>query len=374
VDKRVRGLLQGIKDPKANAVKEMILENYHLCNDFTAAVTHLATSLQLQGSLSDNQARNVSGLQSGCGNNNRGRGCARGNVRGGGGRGRGRGRNIYLGSYSPEQWAALSNEDKQRVRDGHANSNAQQQQQQQGKGNNYQVNAKHNISGLTTEGGQQEDMVSAITMGTMTAAMSNNGNTNNSGRQPSTDTSTTGQSMSRRQRISAVKKSRWSANPDTIRVVSQMNVHQTGHSSRTETCELDSHADTLVAGANFVILEYTDTSCSVTPFCKSYESKQGIPIVKAATTYDDEATGVTYILILGQALYFGEEVESRLLCPNQLRANGVIVDDTPVHLLHNRSSTHSITFPEDNVTIPLKLNGCFSMIKTRTPSAQEIES
>jgi len=337
--------LQGIKDPKANAVKEMILENYHLCNDFTAAVTHLATSLQLQGSLSDNQARNVSGLQSGCGNNNRGRGCARGNVRGGGGRGRGRGRNIYLGSYSPEQWAALSNEDKQRVRDGHANSNAQQQQQQQGKGNNYQVNAKHNISGLTTEGGQQEDMVSAITMGTMTAAMSNNGNTNNSGRQPSTDTSTTGQSMSRRQRISAVKKSRWSA-----------------------------HADTLVAGANFVILEYTDTSCSVTPFCKSYESKQGIPIVKAATTYDDEATGVTYILILGQALYFGEEVESRLLCPNQLRANGVIVDDTPVHLLHNRSSTHSITFPEDNVTIPLKLNGCFSMIKTRTPSAQEIES
>jgi len=339
VDKRVRGLLQGIKDPKANAVKEMILENYHLCNDFTAAVTHLATSLQLQGSLSDNQARNVSGLQSGCGNNNRGRGCARGNVRGGGGRGRGRGRNIYLGSYSPEQWAALSNEDKQRVRDGHANSNAQQQQQQQGKGNNYQVNAKHNIAGLTTEGGRQEDMVSAITMGTMTAVMSNNGNTNNSGRQPST---------------------------------AQMNVHQTGHSSRTETCELDSHADTLVAGANFVILEYTDTSCSVTPFCKSYESKQGIPIVKAATTYDDEATGVTYILILGQALYFGEEVESRLLCPNQLRANGVIVDDTPIS--HNQSSTHSITFPEDNVSIPLKLNGCLSMIQTRTPSVQEIES
>jgi len=163
-------------------------------------------------------------------------------------------------------------------------------------------------------------------------------------------------------------------NLDAIRVVSQMNVHLTGHSSRTGTCELDSHADTLVAGANFVILEYTDTSCSVTPFCQSNESKQDIPIVKVATAYDDEATGVTYILILGQALYFGEEVESSLLYANQLRANGVIVDDTPVHLSHNQSSTHSIIFPEDNVSIPVKLNGCFSMIQTRTPSIQEIES
>jgi hypothetical protein len=99
----------------------------------------------------------------------------------------------------------LSNKDKQKVRDGGANFNEQQQQQQQGRGNNYQANAKCNIAGLTTEGGQQEDMVSAITMGTLTAAMSNNGNANNNGRQSSTDTSTAGQSMSRSQRISAVK-------------------------------------------------------------------------------------------------------------------------------------------------------------------------
>jgi len=62
-DKRVRDLLQGIKDPKANAAKETILANNHLRNDFTAAVTHLATSLQLQSSISEGSNRNISGLQ-----------------------------------------------------------------------------------------------------------------------------------------------------------------------------------------------------------------------------------------------------------------------------------------------------------------------
>jgi hypothetical protein len=110
-------------------------------------VTHLSTSLQSQGSLSDNPTRNISGLQSGRGNNARGRGHELGNNRGGAGRGHGRGRNIYLGSYSPEQWAALSNKDKQRVRDGLATSNTQQQQQ--GRGNGQQANAKHSIAGIT---------------------------------------------------------------------------------------------------------------------------------------------------------------------------------------------------------------------------------
>jgi hypothetical protein len=79
----------------------------------------------------------------------------------------------------------------------------------------------------------------------------------------------------------------------------------------------------------------------------------------------------SYILVLGQALYFGDEVEASLLCPNQMRANGVIVDDIPIHLLHNNASTHSLIFPEDEVTIPLKLNGCFSYIPTRTPTTNE---
>jgi hypothetical protein len=44
-DKHLRDLLQGIKDPKANAAKETILANNHMRNDFSVAVTHLTTSL-----------------------------------------------------------------------------------------------------------------------------------------------------------------------------------------------------------------------------------------------------------------------------------------------------------------------------------------
>jgi len=93
-----------------------------------------------------------------------------------------------------------------------------------------------------------------------------------------------------------------------------------------------------------------------------------------ATAYDNKNTGMTYILVLGQALLFGDKVESSLLCPNQIRSNGVIVDDIPVHLSHDYSSTYSITFPDDNITIPLKMNGCFSYIPTRTPTTDKIET
>ena len=57
-----------------------------------------------------------------------------------------------------------------------------------------------------------------------------------------------------------------------------------------------------------------------------------IPIVKAITAYDCPTTGATYILVLGQSLYLGDSVDCTLLCPNQLRSNGVIVDDVPMHL------------------------------------------
>jgi len=139
-------------------------------------------------------------------------------------------------------------------------------------------------------------------------------------------------------------------------------------------CELDLHADTSVAGANFRILEYTNPTCSITPFANSYKKKENVPIVKAATAYDDENTGTTYILILGKALYFGANVDASLLCPNQMRANGIIVDNLPIHLSYDKTSTHSITFPEEGISIPLCLNGCFSSIPTRTPSQHEIDT
>jgi hypothetical protein len=126
-EKRVRDLLSNIKDNSAaaNAAKGTILATPTLRNNFSNAVAHLSTTLQLGQSLQENN-RNISSTNTNKGGV--GRGGGRGSGRGRTGRGRGRGRNIYLGSYSPEQWRKLSVEDKKRVYDGRQKSADQRSQ------------------------------------------------------------------------------------------------------------------------------------------------------------------------------------------------------------------------------------------------------
>ena len=141
------------------------------------------------------------------------------------------------------------------------------------------------------------------------------------------------------------------------------------------TCELDSHADTCVAGPNCVILEYTDLTASVSAFSSYHENFDDVPIVTAATAYDDPSNGCTTILILNQALYLGDKVDNTLLCPNQLRSYGIIVDDIPIHLAPpNYPATHSIHCPEQDLQIPLSLMGVFSYFDTRTPTQEELDT
>jgi hypothetical protein len=151
-----------------------------------------------------------------------------------------------------------------------------------------------------------------------------------------------------------------------------MQVQQTMSSS---TCELDSHADTCVAGPNCIIIEQTGFTVNVTGFSNKQGSFQDVPIVKAATAYDDPKTGATYILVIGQAIFMGSDIEHTLLCPNQLCYNGVIVEDCPKHLApKNKPSNHAISVPEQGVTIPLKMAGTMSVFDSRTPTQEELES
>ena len=47
--------------------------------------------------------------------------------------------------------------------------------------------------------------------------------------------------------------------------------------------ELDSHADTIVAGSNCVVMHYTGRECDVSPYTEEYKPIQDVPIVQAAT-------------------------------------------------------------------------------------------
>jgi hypothetical protein len=64
--------------------------------------------------------------------------------------------------------------------------------------------------------------------------------------------------------------------------------------------ELDSHADTCVAGANTRVTEYTDTKVSVSPFSDSYEAIKDVPIATVATAWDDPATGEVIVLYINE--------------------------------------------------------------------------
>jgi len=108
-------------------------------------------------------------------------------------------------------------------------------------------------------------------------------------------------------------------------------------------------------GANHVakILEYHGQVAKVSGFLEAMESLKDVPIVKAAIAYDNPNTGESIVLIINQALYFGKDLSHILLNPNQMRANGLIVEDIPTHL--SATSSHSIIIREEDTTIPLNL-------------------
>jgi hypothetical protein len=135
--------------------------------------------------------------------------------------------------------------------------------------------------------------------------------------------------------------------------------------------ELDSHADT--CGVNDVakILYYTGKTVQVSAYSPTIEKLENIPIVTAAMAYDDAVTGESYIVLFHQALYFGQHLKNILLNLNQIRVNGVQVEDAPKHLTQGKSS-HSIKFPQEDISIPLSMHGCLSYFTVRTPTEEEI--
>jgi hypothetical protein len=82
------------------------------------------------------------------------------------------------------------------------------------------------------------------------------------------------------------------------------------------------------------------------------------------------------ILCFGESLYFGDKLKQSLLCPNQMRACGNVVDDTPRQF--DRTSKYGITFRdfEDEVAIfvPLALTGVISYMNTRKPNNEELKN
>jgi hypothetical protein len=87
--------------------------------------------------------------------------------------------------------------------------------------------------------------------------------------------------------------------------------------------------------------------------------------------YESEG-GERYLLVIHEALFFGDDMTESLINPNQLRANGIVVDDCPRQF--SIYSTHSIYDPMTKVTIPLDISGIMSGFNTFMPTQDELDN
>jgi hypothetical protein len=171
---------------------------------------------------------------------------------------------------------------------------------------------------------------------------------------------------------SDVRTVRASTMPRKLAATSESQL-QKFHTEYRGMMELDSHADTCTLGANVRAIAYTEMVCSVLPYHPGYQAQSDVPVVQAVTTYTDQETGESYILVINQALYMGDTLPASLISPFQLQSHGIIVDDCPKHLSPNPSHTsHLIYIPKVDLRIPLQLQGVVSCFPTHFPSNYEL--
>lgn len=142
-----------------------------------------------------------------------------------------------------------------------------------------------------------------------------------------------------------------------------------------DRCELDSHADTCCVGPNFVMYDTGQSYKTVNVYGFNGKPSKAVPVTSAATYYQDPTTGHSYILVIHQALYFGDKIDTTLLNPNQMRLAGVKVYDTPKQF--DPTSLHALVVPAEggaHLTIPLTLDGVCSGFSSRAPTQDELEA
>ena len=151
--------------------------------------------------------------------------------------------------------------------------------------------------------------------------------------------------------------------------------------NKKTSTHLDSHANMTIAGCHATMINKSEKSADVRPFSKDCSKIIAVPIVDVATEYDFPYSGITYIIIIKNALYV-PSMNHNLVPPFIMREAGLIVNDIP--RIHTRqedltNQTHCIVPMVDgdenstNFNIHMKLDGIFSYFPTRKLTMDELE-
>ena len=134
---------------------------------------------------------------------------------------------------------------------------------------------------------------------------------------------------------------------------------------------MDSHADTTCVNKYAYIESIIEGhKVDAIPFDQSIGKLTNLPIVNAIYAFDDPQSMRTTLLRFNQAIFI-KNMENALLCPNQAREQGIIVDDVPAHFDHTGASTFSVI--AGDVQLPLNQNGPTSYLHLRRPTKQELD-
>jgi hypothetical protein len=133
-------------------------------------------------------------------------------------------------------------------------------------------------------------------------------------------------------------------------------------------CELDTHADTCMAGPDFQLGEHTREHCDVVPYSPDHEPLTNIPVVDASRAYKHVKTGETIILGLNQILWYGSKLPTSLINPNQIRHAGIALSDNPT------DKTRDFWITGADFQIPFEMKGTTIFFQTRVPTSSEYEN
>ena len=140
-------------------------------------------------------------------------------------------------------------------------------------------------------------------------------------------------------------------------------------------CELDTHADTSAFGTDrCYVMSTTSQKVNVNGFDRSLPSIPNVKIGCAVVSYDCPLDHTTYVFVFEQVLLV-PKLDVNLLCVDQLRANGVIVNDIPLQRLspdERKQESHSIIHTGKGLRIPMNFEKPISYFNCRITTREEI--
>ena len=93
-----------------------------------------------------------------------------------------------------------------------------------------------------------------------------------------------------------------------------------------------------------------------------------VSIVTVVVAYDCKSTGTTYIMVVNNDLYL-KYMEVNLIAPMMMRLAGIEVDECLKFLSCNPAKeNHSTYFCDDDLRVPIMLEGIISYFTTRIPT------